>query len=135
MVLKKRGRASTLLAQKDSGPFSGWRKAMKKISLIVLAACFIASTGLMADNEVNAREDNQAARIDNGAASGDLSKSQTKHLDHQEKKIHKEVKRDRKANGGKLTKAEHRHVTHQQNHMSKKIHHEKKAGAAAKAGH
>lgn len=105
---------------------------MKNLSLVVLAAFLVASTGLIADNEVNAREDNQQARIANGVHNGDLSKSKAHKLEKGEKKIHREVKADRKANGGKLTKAEHKQVNRQQNHMSKKISKAKAAGAAAK---
>ena len=74
---------------------------------------------------VNARQDRQQNRINQGVHSGQLTARETSHIEHNETAIHKEVHNDREANGGHLTAAEHNHVEHQQDKESRQIYHDK----------
>jgi WXXGXW repeat (2 copies) len=74
---------------------------------------------------VNARQDRQQNRINQGVKSGQLTPGETKHIENNETKIHDEAKTDRQENGGKLTGAEHKQIEHQQNKESKQINKDK----------
>jgi hypothetical protein len=74
---------------------------------------------------VNARQDRQQNRINQGVHSGQLTPGETSHIEHQETNIHNEAASDRAANGGHLTGAEHNQIEHQQNHESQKIYNDK----------
>jgi hypothetical protein len=96
---------------------------------------------------VNARQDRQQNRINQGAHSGELTKGETSHIEKNETGIHNEVRNDRAANGGHLTPGEHNQIEHQQNQESRQIYRDKhnartaarpagaaKAGGGARAG-
>jgi hypothetical protein len=74
---------------------------------------------------VNARQDRQQNRINQGVKSGQLTQGETKNIEHGETNIHDEAKTDRAENGGHLTGAEHNQIEHQQNHESQKIYNDK----------
>ena len=76
-------------------------------------------------NEVNSREQNQQQRIANGVNSGQLSPSETAHLERQQENINHHVAADREANGGKLTPQEKQNINRRQNNASKNIHEDK----------
>jgi hypothetical protein len=80
---------------------------------------------------VNARQDRQQNRINQGVHSGELTKGETSHIEHNETAIHNEVHNDREANGGHLTAAEHNHVEHQQNKESQQIYNDKRNAKTA----
>ncbi len=100
-----------------------------KIKPVIAAAMFLCSVTAMnaqtAPNEVNARMENQRARIRQGEKSGELTKAEQKSLNKDQKAIHKQVAHDRAMNGGKLTNAEHRQVNKEMNAESKKIYRKK----------
>jgi hypothetical protein len=74
---------------------------------------------------VNARQERQQDRIDQGVRSGQMTPRETAHVEHQEAAIHNEVRNDRAANGGHLTAQEHHQVEQQQNHESREIYRDK----------
>ncbi len=74
---------------------------------------------------VNARQDRQQNRINQGVHSGQLTQGETKTIEHNETNIHDEAKTDRAENNGHLTGAEHNQIEHQQNHESQKIYNDK----------
>jgi hypothetical protein len=74
---------------------------------------------------INQRQRNQQRRIAQGVKSGQLTASETAHLERREAAIHHEVHSERVANGGKLTPAERRQVTRQQNRTSRAIYRKK----------
>jgi hypothetical protein len=104
-------------------------EAVMKINKIITAALAVAFVGAsalaVADPEVNQRLDNQNQRIDQGVASGELTHKEAKNLRKDDRKIHKEIKKDRAENGGKLTPKEKAKVNRQENHVSKKIYRKK----------
>jgi lipopolysaccharide export LptBFGC system permease protein LptF len=75
--------------------------------------------------EVGQRQRNQQERIAQGVKSGQLTPSETAHLERRESAINKEVRNDRAANGGTLTPAERRQVNRQENRTSNAIHRKK----------
>ena len=77
---------------------------------------------------VNARQDRQQNRINQGVHSGQMTPGETAHAEHNEAAIHNEVHNDRAANGGHLTNQERNQVEHQQNHESRQINNEKHNG-------
>ena len=77
---------------------------------------------------VNARQDRQQNRINQGVHSGQLTPGETSHIEHNETAIHNEVHNDREANGGHLTPQERNHVEHQQNRESGQIYNDKHNG-------
>jgi WXXGXW repeat (2 copies) len=83
------------------------------------------------NNEVGDRRENQQNRIANGVGSGQLSPSETSHLEHQQQSIHHQAADDRAANGGRLTPQEHHEINHRQNNASKDIHEDKHNGKTA----
>jgi hypothetical protein len=74
---------------------------------------------------VNARQDRQQNRINQGVHSGQLTRGETSNIEHNETAIHNEARSDRAANGGHLTPGEHNQIEHQQNKESGKIYHDK----------
>jgi hypothetical protein len=74
---------------------------------------------------VNARQDRQQNRINQGVKSGQLTPGETRNIEHNETNIHNEAKTDREENGGHLTGAEHNQIEHQQNHESRQIYNDK----------
>jgi hypothetical protein len=78
--------------------------------------------------EVGRRQENQQDRIAQGIKNGQLTASETAHLEGRESAINKEVRNDRVANGGRLTPAEHRQVNRQQNRTSNAIYRKKHNG-------
>ena len=115
-----------------------------KIKMAIAAAMFLCSAGAMRaqtapasttkPNEVNARMENQRDRIKQGVKSGELTKSEQRNLNKDQKAIHEQVDHDRAMNGGKLTKAEHKQVNREMNAESKKIYRDKHNGAKRKKG-
>jgi len=96
---------------------------MKKIAAIDLSTLLLAGTALAA--EVDQRQADQQARINQGEASGQLTKKEAANVEGQHKAIGHEIKADRAANGGKLTKGEKKTINKQQNKESRKIHRKK----------
>ena len=96
---------------------------MKKIAAIALSTLLLAGTALAA--EVDQRQADQQARINQGEASGQLTKKEAANVEGQHKAICHEIKADRAANGGKLTKGEKKTINKQQNKESRKIHRKK----------
>jgi lipopolysaccharide export LptBFGC system permease protein LptF len=78
--------------------------------------------------EVGQRQRTQQERIAQGVKSGQLTASETAHLERREAAIHKEVKTERAANGGTLTPVERRPVNRQENRTSKAIYRKKHNG-------
>ncbi len=74
---------------------------------------------------VNARQDRQQNRINQGAHSGQLTGKETSNIEHNETAIHNEARSDRAANGGHLTAGEHNQIEHQQNRESRQINNDK----------
>jgi hypothetical protein len=74
---------------------------------------------------VNARQDRQQNRINQGVRSGQLTPGETSHIEHNETAIHNEARTDRAENGGHLTGAEHNQIEHQQNKESRQIYNDK----------
>ena len=74
---------------------------------------------------VNARQDRQQNRINQGVKSGQLTQGETNHIEHNETNIHDQAKTDRAENGGHLTGAEHNQIEHEQNHESHQIYNDK----------
>jgi hypothetical protein len=74
---------------------------------------------------VNARQDRQQNRINQGVHSGQLTGRETSNIEHNETAIHNEARSDRAANGGHLTGAEHNQIEHQQNRESRQIYRDK----------
>jgi hypothetical protein len=101
------------------------REKMKTyIAQFILAGCILVPA-MAAQNKVDARRDNQQARIAQGVKSGQLSANETAHLETKEHKLNQEIHTDRTANGGKLTPQERTQVNGQQNKLSNQIYTDK----------
>jgi hypothetical protein len=74
---------------------------------------------------VNARQDRQQNRINQGVHSGEMTPGETSHVEKNETGIHQEARTDRAANGGHLTPGEHNQIEHQQNAESRQINRDK----------
>ncbi len=79
-------------------------------------------------NEVNTRVDNQRERINEGEASGKLTKQQAHQLKANDRAIKQQEHAEVKANGGHLTKGEQRQLNQEENANSKLIRDEKHPG-------
>jgi len=91
-----------------------------------LASVVLASTSFAA--EVDQREANQQARINQGVRSGELTPGETARLQNREGRINNEIARDRAANGGHLTPGERARVNRQQDRASAAIARDKHNG-------
>ncbi len=88
---------------------------------------------------VDQRQENQAARINQGAASGALTAREQHRLQHEQRAI---ARAENKAKAdGTVTAKERARLEHMQDHASRDIHHQKhdrqrahRPGAAASAG-
>jgi hypothetical protein len=74
---------------------------------------------------VNARQDRQQNRINQGVHSGEMTPGETSHVEKNETGIHDEAKTDREDNNGHLTPGEHNQIEHQQNAESRQINRDK----------
>ena len=92
----------------------------------LLASVVLASTSFAA--EVDQREANQQARINQGVRSGELTPGETARLQNREGRINNEIARDRAANGGHLTPGERARVNRQQDRASAAIARDKHNG-------
>ena len=98
---------------------------MKTYIAHIMIAGMLLTPAVFAENEVNARRQNQQDRIAQGVKSGQLSARETAHLENKEHKINQEVHTDRTANGGKLTSQERKQVNGQLNKVSNRIYTDK----------
>jgi hypothetical protein len=108
---------------KNEMKFALLSAALAVFALPVVAQSTSASTP--APGTVHQRKENQQDRIAQGVKSGQLTAGETAHLEKNEAKINKEVRKDRAANGGKLTPQERRQVNRQQNRESRQIYRDK----------
>jgi hypothetical protein len=72
-------------------------------------------------NEVNTRQGNQQARINQGVRSGQLTPGETHNLENRDTSINHQAQVDRAANGGTLTGQERQQINQRQNNVSNSI--------------
>ena len=88
--------------------------------LSAFAACaFAQAAGAAATPRVDERQARQEQRIDQGVASGELTKRETKKLDAEQNRIDRMENRAKA--DGTVTKKERARLTHAQNHASRDI--------------
>jgi hypothetical protein len=102
---------------------------MKLGKLILSAAALIAFCvpPTFAQN-VHRRRVNQQHRIAQGAKSGQLTRHETRRLEHQQRSIHREARHMRRANNGHLTAADRTALNRRQNRASANIYAKKHNG-------
>jgi hypothetical protein len=108
---------------------------MKKISALAFTAALLlaaSASGLRADSLATDRQENQQQRINQGEASGELTKGEAARDEAHHKAIGREIRHDRKEHGGKLTGKEKRHINRQQNRESRRIYRTKHNDREAK---
>lgn len=107
---------------------------MKKISVALAAALFVASTGLALaqDNNGNNPEmspknrlERQHDRIENGVKDGKITKKEHRKLARQGKRINEQRKADLKKDGGRLTHNQRKKLEKEENHRSNEIYNDK----------
>jgi hypothetical protein len=108
---------------------------MKRVMISILTGALLVGSASMSfaqdatkEGKIKARKENQQKRIANGVANGSLTPRETARVEHNEAKINKEVRQDRKENGGNLTNKEKAKVNRQQNRVSKEIYNQKHDG-------
>ena len=97
---------------------------MKNTTTLAFAAALlfaVTAGGLRADSLATDRQENQQQRINQGEASGALTKGEAARDESHHKAIGREVRHDRRKHGGKLTGREKRHINRQQNRESRRI--------------
>jgi hypothetical protein len=80
-----------------------------------------ARDGFGHGNEVNTRQGNQQARINNGVRAGQLTPGETRNLENRDTSINRQAQADRAANGGRLTGQERQQINQRQNNVSNSI--------------
>ena len=98
---------------------------MRRMIVGVMMGALLTGTGSFA--QIRQRQENQQDRIGEGVENGSLTPKETSRLEHQETRLNKEIRRDRKSGGG-LSPQERRQINHQQNVMSRKIYRDKHNG-------
>ncbi len=101
---------------------------MKTPILAGLIAAAAATAALPAAAQVVQRQDEQAARIDQGVRSGELTPGETRHLERQQGRIARTEARMRSHHDGALTARDHDRLARMQNHASRSIAREKHNG-------
>ncbi len=94
---------------------------MTMVAALLLTAT-VADAGTR-DPGVNARQQNQRARIHQGVRSGELTRRETRHVAESQRDI-RQLERAYKSDGT-LTGAERRDLHHEQNQASREIYHQK----------
>jgi uncharacterized lipoprotein YajG len=79
-------------------------------------------------NQVNRRETRQQNRIANGVKNDKLTPGQTARLEHGERRLQNNEKKDMAKDNGHLTKKDQRQLNRESNHMSKRIYKDKHSG-------
>jgi hypothetical protein len=104
---------------------------MKRIIWSVMAGSLLLGSAMVSfgadekEGKVSRRQERQQKRIANGVTNGSLTAGETARLEHQESRLNKEVRTDRKANGGNLTNNEKKQINQHQNKLSKEIYKDK----------
>ena len=98
---------------------------MRRMIVGVMMGALLTGTASLA--QIRQRQENQQDRIGEGVENGSLTPKETSRLEHQETRLNKEIRRDRKSGGG-LSPQERRQINHQQNVMSRKIYRDKHNG-------
>jgi hypothetical protein len=88
-----------------------------------------STTATFAEGRVGQRQERQQQRIGKGVENGSMTAHETAKVEHQESRLNREVRTDRRANGGKLTPQERGQVNQQQNGLSREIYRDKHNGA------
>lgn len=94
---------------------------MKTPLIAGLVAAVAATAALPAAAQVAGRQENQAARIDQGVRSGQLTPGETRHLEHQQGKIARKEAHMRARHGGYLTGRDHAKLARMQNRANRSI--------------
>jgi hypothetical protein len=100
------------------------------LSLVSAAVCAQAASGPAATPGIDQRQARQEQRIEQGQASGQLTKRETRRLEHHQARI--ERTEGRAQADGTVTAAERHHLHHMQDGASKRIHHQKHDAQTAK---
>ena len=91
---------------------------------LATAAVFAqAASGPAATPGIDMRQQRQEQRIEQGQASGALTKRENRHLEHQQAHIGRAE--DKAKADGKVTAGERKHLQAMQNRASRNIHHQK----------
>jgi hypothetical protein len=72
-------------------------------------------------NEVNSRQGNQQARVNQGVRSGQMTPGEARNVENRDTSINRQAQADRAANGGRLTGQEHQQINQRQNNVSRSI--------------
>jgi hypothetical protein len=70
---------------------------------------------------IQQRKNNQQERIGQGVRSGELTRGETRNLEHREASVNREEHAMRRADGGHLTAGDKAALTRQQNNISRSI--------------
>jgi aminoglycoside phosphotransferase family enzyme len=92
--------------------------------LATIAMGALLSTGGGLAGQVKKREKRQQKRIDDGVASGELTKKETLKIEKKEAKLHRKIEKNRKDGPG-LTPKERAKANKAQNQLSKEIYKQK----------
>lgn len=108
---------------------------MKTAMSGLLAAVLVAAVPALADpgqraRGINQRQHNQQQRIEQGWRQGDLTRGETRQLQHQTRDIRREEHAFR--SDGRFTPAEHQHVQRDLDRLSQNIHRERHDGEFAR---
>ncbi len=98
---------------------------MRRMIVGVMMGALLTGTASLA--QIRQRQENQQDWIGEGVENGSLTPKETSRLEHQETRLNKEIRRDRKSGGG-LSPQERRQINHQQNVMSRRIYRAKHNG-------
>lgn len=94
---------------------------MKTPLIAALLAAAATSAALPAAAQVVGRQDEQAARINQGVRSGELTHHEVHHLNRQQDRVARTEARMRARHGGALSPHDHRVLAREQNHASRSI--------------
>jgi hypothetical protein len=105
----------------------------KSISAVLVTGLLISGAAFAGDwkedhprrAQVNSRLNRQNRRINEGVATGKLSRKQARQLHAEDRAIRQQERAMAAQNGGHITKAEQRQLNREENQVSKQIYEEK----------
>ena len=103
---------------------------MKTPLIAAMLAAAAVSVALPAAAQVNARQNEQAARINQGVRSGQLTGHEVRHLERQQSHIANAEARMRYRHGGRLNPHQRARLARMQNHANRTIYNTKHNGRA-----
>lgn len=97
---------------------------MKKTLVAAIALVTMIAPAATAQGRIENRKDRQAARVEEGKASGELNKKEAARIKARQRDLNRQIREDRKDGGG-MTAAERAKIERRQDNISQDLYKQK----------